>query len=174
MALGFSEGKMAEASVASNHCPRADGDVARCPHLRSSFAMEDRRQRHRPTLFLRHRFRIDRVAARCANRRGGLERHQERETGVENWVVSHDAESRRPMLFAVNLGLRVQTFRAATTVPTVSLALSAIGTGLLIGSAYLGGMMVYTYGISVARLSKKKWRKIAEAGRANLPPEPGK
>ena len=78
------------------------------------------------------------------------------------------------MLFAVNLGLRVQAFRAATTVPTISLALSAIGTGLLIGSAYLGGMMVYTYGISVARLSKKKWRKIAEAGRANLPPEPGK
>jgi hypothetical protein len=31
--------------------------------------------------------------------------------------------------------------------------------------------MVYDYGISVARLSKKKWRKIAHAGGANLPPE---
>ncbi len=32
-------------------------------------------------------------------------------------------------------------------------------------------MMTYTYGISVARMSKDKWRKIAEAGGANLPPE---
>jgi hypothetical protein len=31
--------------------------------------------------------------------------------------------------------------------------------------------MVYDYGISVARMSKKKWRKIAEAGGANLPQE---
>jgi hypothetical protein len=31
--------------------------------------------------------------------------------------------------------------------------------------------MVYDYGISVARMSKKKWRKIAESGGANLPLE---
>src|SRR5207249_3237877 len=42
---------------------------------------------------------------------------------------------------------------------------------LLICSAYLGGRMVYEYGISVARMSKKKWRKLAAAGGANLPPE---
>ena len=45
------------------------------------------------------------------------------------------------------------------------------GTLILIGSAYLGGRMVYEYGISVARMSKKEWRKLAEAGGANLPPE---
>jgi uncharacterized membrane protein len=75
------------------------------------------------------------------------------------------------LLFAINLGLRVQTFRHDTKVAGAPLLLSAIGTALLIGSAYLGGMMVYQYGISVARMSKKKWRKIAEAGGANLPPE---
>ena len=75
------------------------------------------------------------------------------------------------LLFAINLGLRVQTFRQDTKVAGAPLLLSAIGTALLVGSAYLGGMMVYQYGISVARMSKKKWRKIAEAGGANLPPE---
>jgi len=75
------------------------------------------------------------------------------------------------LLFAINFGLRMQDFREATTVARIPLGLSFIGTGLLIGSAYLGGRMVYTYGISVARMSKAKWRKIAEAGGASLPPE---
>src|SRR5207244_13119352 len=57
------------------------------------------------------------------------------------------------LLFAINLGLRVSTFRAATTVPTVPLLLSILGTALLIVSAYLGGMMTYTYGIIVRLLS---------------------
>jgi uncharacterized membrane protein len=75
------------------------------------------------------------------------------------------------VLFAINLGLRVHTFRYDTIVTGAPLALSIIGTALLIGSAYLGGLMVYDYGISVARMSKKKWRNIAEVGGANLPPE---
>ena len=75
------------------------------------------------------------------------------------------------LLFAVNLGLRWQTFREASEVDRVPLLLSAVGTLILIGSAYLGGRMVYEYGISVARMSKKKWRKLAEAGGAKLPPE---
>jgi len=75
------------------------------------------------------------------------------------------------LLFAINLGLRWSTFRNATAVARTPLLLSAIGTLVLIGSAYLGGMMVYEYGISVARMSKKKWRKLAAAGGANLPPE---
>jgi uncharacterized membrane protein len=75
------------------------------------------------------------------------------------------------ILFAVNLGLRVHTFRQAATVEGEPLALSIVGTILLFSSAYLGGLMVYDYGISVARMSRKKWRQIAEAGVANLPPE---
>jgi uncharacterized membrane protein len=75
------------------------------------------------------------------------------------------------VLFAINLGLRAQTFREATKVAGTPLLLSVVGTALLVGSAYLGGLMVYEYGISVARMSKKKWREIAEAGGANVPPE---
>src|SRR5438034_10516060 len=75
------------------------------------------------------------------------------------------------ILFAVNLYLRWPTFREATQVDQIPLLLSAIGILILIGSAYLGGRMVYEYGISVARMSKKKWRKLAVAGSANLPPE---
>src|SRR5256886_14637065 len=51
------------------------------------------------------------------------------------------------VLFAINLGLRVQTFRHDTIVTGPPLALSIIGTVLLIGSAYLGGLMGYDYGI---------------------------
>ena len=75
------------------------------------------------------------------------------------------------LLFAVNLYLRWPTFREATEVDRIQLLLSAAGTLILIGSAYLGGRMVYEYGISVARMSKKKWRKLAAAGGAHLPPE---
>jgi len=75
------------------------------------------------------------------------------------------------LLFALNLGLRWQTFHEASEVDRIPLLLSAVGTLILIGSAYLGGRMVYEYGISVARMSKKKWRKLAAAGGANLPPE---
>jgi hypothetical protein len=46
-----------------------------------------------------------------------------------------------------------------------------LATLLLIASGYLGGRMIYAYGISVARLSKDKWRKIAERGGAAVPPE---
>jgi uncharacterized membrane protein len=75
------------------------------------------------------------------------------------------------VLFAVNLALRWQTLRDASEVNRIPLLLSAVGTLILIVSAYLGGRMVYEYGISVARMSKKKWRKLAAAGGANFPPE---
>ncbi len=75
------------------------------------------------------------------------------------------------ILFAVNLGLRVSTFPRAVVVDGGPLVLSGIGTGLLFISAYLGGLMVYDYGIAVARVSKKKWRRIAEAAGSNLPPQ---
>ena len=75
------------------------------------------------------------------------------------------------VLFAVNLYLRRASFRQATEVDRIPLLLSVVGTIILIGSAYLGGRMVFEYGISVARMSKKKWRKLAAAGGANLPPE---
>ena len=75
------------------------------------------------------------------------------------------------LLSAVNFGLRLQTYRHASKVDGTPFLLSIIATALLIISAYLGGMMTYQYGISVARMSKRKWRKIAQAGGANVPPE---
>jgi uncharacterized membrane protein len=75
------------------------------------------------------------------------------------------------MIYAVNLGLRLENFKDATRVTPIQLTLSGIGTLILFGSAYLGGLMLYDQGIGVARQSKHKWRKAAEAGHANLPPE---
>lgn len=77
------------------------------------------------------------------------------------------------VLWGINLALRVQTVQSAETVPMGLLALSGVATLLLLISGYLGGRMIYAYGISVARLSKKKWRKIALEGGAAVPPENG-
>jgi uncharacterized membrane protein len=74
-------------------------------------------------------------------------------------------------IFAVNIGLRMETYQVAVQVETPALMLSTIGVVLLLVSAYLGGLMVFDRGISVGRLSKDKWRRIAEASGANLPPQ---
>ena len=54
---------------------------------------------------------------------------------------------------------------------THAAVLSAIGNGVLWVSGYLGGRMVFDEGTGVARFSKKKWEKLARAGRARLPVE---
>jgi uncharacterized membrane protein len=73
------------------------------------------------------------------------------------------------VLYAVNLGMRLDTFRAAARVEYLPFILSIAGSVLLLVSAYLGGRMVYEHGVSVVRFSKQKWRKIAESGGAALP-----
>jgi uncharacterized membrane protein len=75
------------------------------------------------------------------------------------------------LLYVVNFILRFKTFRYDTEVATGPLLLSMIGTVMLIGSAYLGGLMVYDHGIGVARHSKEKWREAAENAGANVPPK---
>src|SRR5207247_8289861 len=74
-------------------------------------------------------------------------------------------------LFAINFTLRLSTYRRAANVSGAQLILSIAGVLILFVSAYLGGRMVYAYGINVARLSKGKWRKIADSAGANLAPE---
>jgi uncharacterized membrane protein len=59
----------------------------------------------------------------------------------------------------------------AMSVPAGPLVLSIAGVLVLFVAGYLGGLMVYEHGVSVARMSKKRWRKVAEQGRANLPEE---
>jgi len=73
----------------------------------------------------------------------------------------------------VNLLLRLGTLSIAVTVGRLPLALSALATVMLFVSGYLGGLMVYDQGISIARLSKTKWREVAKKGGANVPAEKG-
>jgi uncharacterized membrane protein len=78
------------------------------------------------------------------------------------------------IVWAINLYLRWGTRDVADQVGTIPLLLSIVGTLVLLVSGYLGGRLVYDYGISVARNSKEEWRRIAEAGGARLPaPEEG-
>ncbi len=73
------------------------------------------------------------------------------------------------LLSAANLGTRVSHFRAATEVNGVGLWFSVAATVLLLVGGYLGGLMVFDHGISVARFSKDKWRAMAMTGGANVP-----
>ena len=75
---GLVKRKMAEASVAPDHCARADGDVAERADLRSPLAMANWRQRLGAIVFLRDHFRLGRLALSRADRCVGLERHQKR------------------------------------------------------------------------------------------------
>ena len=74
-------------------------------------------------------------------------------------------------LFAINLALRWNRFRSQLKVEITPLILSALGTAILLASAYLGSLMVFDQGIGIARMSKGKWRKLAVAGRSNTPDE---
>lgn len=75
------------------------------------------------------------------------------------------------VVWGVNLVLRWGTFRSQTRVEWTPLALSVAGTAVLFVSGYLGSRMVFDQGVGVARMSKKRWRALAVAGRANVPPE---
>ena len=61
----------------------------------------------------------------------------------------------------------------ARMVSIPALSLCAVANIVLAASGYLGGRMVYDHGVSVARMSKKYWRRIALEGKAKLPPEEG-
>ncbi len=74
-------------------------------------------------------------------------------------------------LFALNLWLRAQLPAATVTLPLPHLGLTVLGNLLLAVSGYLGGRLVYQYGISVARHSEPKLRRRAEAAGAKVPAE---
>jgi uncharacterized membrane protein len=77
------------------------------------------------------------------------------------------------ILSAFNIILRLETYQTAASVPVGLLLLSGIAVLLLAVSAYLGGRMIYAYGINVARLSKDRWRQVAKAGKADVPEKGG-
>jgi uncharacterized membrane protein len=75
------------------------------------------------------------------------------------------------LLLLVSLLLRLGDNLHADQVPMIPFTLNFLANIVLGVSGYIGGRMVYDHGIGVARMSKKKWRTIAAAGNANLPPE---
>src|SRR5687767_2283641 len=56
------------------------------------------------------------------------------------------------ILWGISLVLRVPTFQSEVSVRTGLLMISGLATLLLLVSGYLGGRMIYAYGINVARL----------------------
>jgi uncharacterized membrane protein len=72
------------------------------------------------------------------------------------------------VLWALNLGLRFALLGEVQQTPAYLLVLSALGTLVLITSGYIGGRMVFGFGVSVARLSKDKWQQIAEEGGSQI------
>jgi uncharacterized membrane protein len=78
-------------------------------------------------------------------------------------------------LLAVTLAIANLVWRASANlsagVPNGPLLLSAATTLVVLIAMYLGGRMVYQHGTSVARMSKRSWRRAAEAGGARLAPE---
>jgi uncharacterized membrane protein len=74
------------------------------------------------------------------------------------------------LVWCGNFGLRLHRLDSSEPITEAVLLTSATGTLLLLLSGYLGKLMVFDRGISVARESKKKWRAIAARGGARLPP----
>lgn len=75
------------------------------------------------------------------------------------------------IVWAVNIGLRFEGRDDPGRITTSILATSMMGTLLVLVGGYLGKLLVFDQGVSVARQSKKKWRQIAERGGARVPPE---
>lgn len=73
--------------------------------------------------------------------------------------------------WAANLGLRWKALPTAEPVTLAVLVTSIIGALLVLISGYIGSLMVFDHGTSVARQSKKKWRRIAQRAGSNLPEE---
>lgn len=71
------------------------------------------------------------------------------------------------VIWAVNFWWRFRASDAAIT-PSI-LITSVMGTALVFAGGYIGALMVYDHGVSVARHSKKKWRAMAVRGGANVP-----
>jgi uncharacterized membrane protein len=88
-----------------------------------------------------------------------------RRLGVYHMVLNIAAT----VLWGVNLLLRLGDLPTATSVGAPPLTLSVVGTLILLVSGYLGGRMVYHYGIGIGRLSKGRWRRVAERGGARVP-----
>lgn len=75
-------------------------------------------------------------------------------------------------IWFANAVVRLGSLDAAAT-PPLPLALSVLGTLILAAGVYFGMRMVYGQGTYVGWTALGKWRRIAQRGGANVPPEAG-
>lgn len=74
-------------------------------------------------------------------------------------------------VWAANLGLRWQSLETTDPITAPIVGTSLAGTVIVVVSGYIGSLMVFDHGVSVARQSKRKWRARAERGGARVPTE---
>lgn len=102
-------------------------------------------------------------------------------TGLADWWdIKKDKPAHKLGLWHMSLNGLVLLVMVASVIVrwrggamSIAIALNVIGNAVLFVSGYLGGRMVYEYGVGVARISKKKWRQIAIDGHAHVPAEKG-
>lgn len=73
------------------------------------------------------------------------------------------------LIWAGNFGLRVGAAEQRLPITLPILITSIIAALLVLVGGYLGSLMVFDQGTSIARLSKKKWRSLAREGGARVP-----
>lgn len=73
------------------------------------------------------------------------------------------------IVWAANLGLRWETLDTTDPVTPAILITSVAGAVLVIAGGYIGSLMVFDHGVSVARMSKQKWRTLAQRGGSHVP-----
>lgn len=73
------------------------------------------------------------------------------------------------LIWAANFGLRAGRLDDPAPITGAIAATSVVGALMVGVSGYLGCLMVFDQGVSVARASKNKWRRIAQRGGARLP-----
>ena len=73
------------------------------------------------------------------------------------------------LIWAINFGLRLDSFDQAPLVTLPVLITSILGTLLVMIGGYLGSLLVFEHGTSVARQSKAKWRALAAESGSKLP-----
>jgi len=90
---------------------------------------------------------------------GVKKKNPARRLGLIHLVLNASAT----LLGFISLILRIP-FLGAGEVGSLPVILMAGVTLLVAVSSYLGGRMVYDYGISVARLTKDHWQRVAQEG----------
>lgn len=105
-------------------------------------------------------------------------------TGIADWVPIKPGKPAKRLgrahlvlnlvatgLFTANFLLRLGALDEARPVTVPIAATSLLGAAVIGFSGYLGSLLAFEHGISVARLSKGRWREEAIRGGSNVPPK---